>query len=74
MKAYLFLATGALWIIVAVLFSFSSFSFSIRWPKGTINPATIATIATILGLTPYVIVFGWIVPSAFGLWLLWARK
>jgi hypothetical protein len=71
MKAYFCLAIGALWIIMAVLFSFGRFSFGISWPKGTVNPATVATI---FGLTPYLIVFGWIVPTALGLWLLWARK
>jgi hypothetical protein len=71
MKPYFCFAIGALWIIVAVLFSFGRFSFGIRWPKGTINPATVAKI---LSLTPYLIVFGWIVPIALGLWLLWAKK
>lgn len=71
MKAYFCLAIGALWVIMAVLFSFGDFSFGISWPKGTVNPATITRI---FGLIPHVIVFGWIVPTALGLWLLWARK
>jgi hypothetical protein len=70
MKAYFFLVIGALWIIVAVLFSLGRFSFGISWPKGTVNPAIITTI---FRLTPHVIVLGWIVPTALGLWLL-ARK
>jgi hypothetical protein len=71
MKAYFFLVIDALWIIVAVLFSLGRFSFGIHWPKGAVNPATIITI---FRLIPYVIVFGWSVPTAFGFWLLRARK
>ena len=72
MKPYFCFAIGALWIIVAVPFSLGRFSFGISWPgAGTANPVTVAKI---FGLTFYLIVFGWIVPIAVGLWLLWARK
>jgi hypothetical protein len=70
MKAYFYLASGTLWIIIAVLYSFGRFSFGITWLKGTVNPATIAAI---FNLIPYIIVFGWIVPTALGLWLMWNR-
>jgi hypothetical protein len=66
MKAYFCLAIGALWIIMSVLFSFGEFTFGI-WSKRTVNPAAIATI---FRLSPHAIVFGWIVPTALGLWLL----
>lgn len=71
MKPYFYFVTSALWIIVAVLFSFGRFSFGISWSKGTVNPVTVAGI---FSLTSYLIVFGWIVPIALGLWLLWARR
>jgi hypothetical protein len=71
MKAYFFLIIGALWIIIAAFFSLGRFSFGVYWQKGTVNPAIITTI---FRLTPYVVVFGWIVPTALGLWLLWTRK
>lgn len=71
MKAYFFLVIGALWIIMAILFSLGRFSFAVAWPKGTVNPAMINTI---FRLTLPLIVFGWIIPTAVGLWLLRARK
>lgn len=71
MKPHFCFAIGALWIIAAVLFSLGKFSFGIFWPKGTVNPAAVAKI---FSLTPYLIVFGWIVPIALGLWLLSAKK
>ena len=69
MKAYLFLAIGALWISIAVVLSRTGFSFF--WPKGTLNPATVAMI---FRLVLPVIFFGWIVPIMLGLWLMWAKK
>ena len=71
MKPHLCFAIGALWIIFAVLFSFGRFSFGITWPKGTVNPTSVAKV---FSLIPYLIVFGWIVPIALGIWLLSAKK
>lgn len=71
MKAYFLLGLGAIWIIVAILFRFVGLGFIIAWPKRTINPATINTF---FRLTLPLIVFGWIVPTALGLWLLWVKR
>jgi hypothetical protein len=69
MKAYLFFIIAVLWIAIAVILSRTGFSFF--WPKGTLNSATVAMI---FRLEIPVIFFGWIVPIALGLWLLWAKK
>jgi hypothetical protein len=69
MKAYLFLVIAASWIAIAIILSRTSFGFS--WPKGALNPATVAMI---FRLALPVIFFGWIVPTVLGLWLLWAKK
>jgi hypothetical protein len=69
MKAYIFLVLGVVWIAVAIGLRWNS--FVITWPKGTVNPATVAII---FRLALPVIFFGWIVPTALGLWLLWANK
>jgi hypothetical protein len=69
MKAYICLALGVAWIAVAITLRWNS--FAITWPKGTVNPATVAMI---FRLAMPVIFFGWIVPTVLGLWLLWAKK
>jgi hypothetical protein len=69
MKAYLFLAIGVLWIAIAVILNRTGWSFF--WRKGAISPATAAMI---LRLAPPIFSFGWIVPTALGLWLLVAKR
>jgi hypothetical protein len=69
MKAYIFLVLGVVWIAVAIVLRWNI--FVITWPKGTVNPDTVSII---FRLALPVIFFGWIVPTALGLWLLWAKK
>ena len=71
MKLYSCFVIGALWIIAAVLFGLGRFSFGVSLPKGTVNPVTAATIFSV---ALYLVTFGWIVPIALGLWLLWAKN
>jgi len=63
------LVLGVVWIAVAIVLRWNT--FVITWPKGTVNPATVAMI---FRLALPVIFFGWIVPTVLGLWLLWAKK
>lgn len=69
MKAYLFLATGVLWIIIAAILGRASFGFT--FPKGAIDPATAAMI---FRLAVPILFFGWTVPTALGLWFLVAKR
>jgi len=69
MKAYVSLATGVLWLGVAIFLGRTS--FGITWRKGALDPATVAIIFRIA--LP-ILFFGWIAPTAFGLWLLWTKR
>jgi hypothetical protein len=69
MKAYIVLALGVAWIGVAIGLRWNS--FVITWPKGSLNPATVATI---FRFVEPVIFLGWLAPTVLGIWLLWAKK
>jgi hypothetical protein len=69
MKAYIFLVLGVVWIAAAIALRWNS--FVVTWPQGAVNPATVAII---FRLALPIILFGWIVPTVLGLWLLWAKK
>jgi hypothetical protein len=69
MKGYCFLVIGAWWGAVATVLSRTM--FGIHFHRGAVNPATAAMIFR-LGLP--VLFYGWIVPTALGVWLVWAKK
>ena len=64
MKPYVFLAIGALWLIVAILARRGGFSI---WVAGGMNPVLLGRLFTFLFPA---ILWGWVVPIAFGVWLL----
>ncbi len=69
MRAFL-LILGGLWLAVAIFLSRTG--FSIFWPKGVFDPAKAAVI--FFRIVVPVLFFGWIAPTALGLWLLWTKK
>ena len=69
MKAYLFLASGVLWLTLSVLLRRTSYVF--LWPKGALDPATVARVFCVI--SP-ILFFGWIAPTTLGLWLLWSKR
>jgi hypothetical protein len=66
-KAYLCLAAGAMWLIVAIFLYGKSFGFV--W-LGTHDPALALRLASMV--LP-VLFFGWIAPVLLGAWLLWKK-
>jgi hypothetical protein len=68
-KAYLFLAFGVLWLTLSVLLRRTLYSFF--WPKGALDPDTVARVFRVM--SP-IVFFGWIAPTALGLWLLWSKR
>lgn len=69
MKAYFFLAIGALWVSIAIVLNRAG--FSVFWRKGMLDPAAVEVI---FRLTVPVLLCGWVGPTALGLWLLWMKK
>ncbi|SPF37970.1 exported hypothetical protein [Candidatus Sulfotelmatobacter kueseliae] len=69
MKAYLFLAFGALWLTLSVLLRRTGYASF--WPKGALDPDTVARVFRVM--LP-ILFFGWIAPTALGLWLLWSKR
>jgi len=65
---YFFLVIGALWVTVAIVLRRTGFGIHFH---GTVNPATVTMI---FRLVFPVLFYGWIVPTAIGVWLLWAKK
>ena len=69
MKAYMFLAFGAIWLVaVIVAVVWGSFGISIM---GDHDPARVLALLRVL--IP-LFFFGWIAPILFGSWLLWKSK
>jgi hypothetical protein len=66
-KAYLFLAVGAMWLIAAIFLYRTS--FGLVW-LGEHDPALALRLASMV--LP-VLFLGWIAPVIFGAWLLWKR-
>jgi hypothetical protein len=62
-KAYVFLAIGMIWLIVAILTG-----FGVYW-HGAMTTLTAGLIRVLLPM----ILFGWIAPVGFGLWLLFRK-
>ena len=72
MKASYVLVVAAIWIALAIALRTGLVTgIHVHFHKGMVNP-DIAW--AILRFVPSLIFFGWIVPTALGLWLLWARK
>jgi hypothetical protein len=69
MKAYLFLVIGVLWFIFAIVIRRTGFSF--YWPKDALDPATGAMIFQVMLA---LLLYGWVGPTALGIWLLWTKK
>jgi hypothetical protein len=69
MKAYFFLAVAALWLTIAIVAGRTG--FSVFWPKGAISFASVEVISR--WMVP-LLFFGWLAPTALGLWLLSTKK
>jgi hypothetical protein len=72
MKAYVFLAIGAAWLIAAIIAGLFYYhrGFGIFW-NGEHDPALALRLFLIVF---YVLFLGWIAPVLFGVWLLWKSK
>jgi hypothetical protein len=70
-KAYISLATGASWFAVAIILRRTLWSFFWRGGTRSPDPEVIATISLVV---LQLINFGWILPTLFGIWLMWAEK
>jgi hypothetical protein len=66
MKSYVLLATGAMWLIVAIVLSITGFGIHLRGMNT-------ALMARWFRLMIPALFLGWIAPVAFGLWLLWRK-
>ena len=68
-RAYLFVAFGVLWLTLSVLLRRTM--WSVFWQEGAPDPATVARVFAVM---EPILFYGWIVPTALGLWLLWSKR
>ncbi len=72
MRPYVFLAIGAIWLIVAIVLYKTSFVIGLFPGLGIHVPAVaIPLIRVLFRVMPPLLFLGWVVPVLFGSWLLW---
>jgi hypothetical protein len=67
MRAYVFLAIGAMWLLAAVYLH--SRTIVITWERAHDPARAVRLFDVVL----YVVFLGWIAPVSLGAWLLWKK-
>jgi membrane protein implicated in regulation of membrane protease activity len=69
-----YLAIGAMWLIVAIVLYNTDFVFAGFTWRGSHPPAIAFSLFRVLfRMMPPLLFLGWVAPVLFGLWLLWKK-